>query len=508
MEKKNKVIIIGSGFGGLGTACLLAKAGYDVSVYEKNDKVGGRANLLQENGFTFDMGPSWYMMPDVFEHFFGLLGENINDYITLEKLSPSYRIFLKSENKQYDFYSDLEKNKKTFEEIEPGAGEKLEKYLEISKEQYEIAYSEFMFKNYDTIFDFFNKRVMTNGKKLPIFKNMKNYVEQYFKSELLQKVLQFQTVLLGTAPKDTPAMYSLMNHVDFNQGIWYTKGGIYEVVKAIKKVAEKNGVKFFTNSPAEEIIVEDNKATGIKVNGENIYADIVISNADIHHTEQKLLKKEHRMFTEKYWSKKVIAPSGLLLYIGMKDKVDNLTHHNLIFSSDWPKNFKQIFKTEELPDDPSIYICCPSITDDTVAPEGKENIFVLAPIASNPNYTEGDLDIFQEKLLKTIEKTTGIKDFNNRIEYIKRYTVKDFISDYNSYKGSALGLAHTLRQTAIFRPNNYSKKVKDLYFVGGQTNPGIGVPICLISAELIYKRLKNDKSPEPLTEIKKEDFSN
>jgi len=505
MENKKKVVIIGSGFGGLGTACILSKAGYDVSIYEKNERFGGRANLLVEKGFTFDMGPSWYMMPDVFEHFYKLMDEDVNEHLKLERLSPSYRIFLKSEDKYYDFYSDLEKTKEQFENIEPGSAKKLEKYLDIAKEQYEISYNEFLFKNYDSIFDFFNKRVMTNGRKLPIFKNMKNYVNEYFKSEILQKVLQFQTVLLGTAPKDTPAIYSLMNHVDFNLGIWYPQGGFYEVIKSLVKIAEKNGAKFYNNSPIEKIIVENGKTTGIKLaNRETIQADIVISNADINHTEQNLLEEKYRTFSKKYWESKTMAPSGFIMYIGLKDKAENLAHHNLVFSKDWNLNFKQIFKDIVWPEDPSIYVCCPSILDPSVAPEGKENLFVLVPIGAGQNYTEEELDDFKEKMLDAMQENMGIKNIRDRIEYLKTYCVKDFVKDYNSYKGSALGLAHTLKQTAFFRPNNITKKVKDLYFVGGQTNPGIGVPICLISAELIYKRIKGIKDPSPLSEIKKE----
>jgi phytoene desaturase len=499
---QKEVVIIGAGIGGLATACMLGKKGYKVKIIEKNSQVGGRARIYTEDGFTFDVGPSWYMMPDIFEHFFKLMGEDITQYLQLERLSPSYRIFLKSEKKHYDFYSDLEKTIETFETLEPGSGKILREYMDTTKYQYEIAKNEFMFKNYDTIFDFFNKRVMVEGRKLPLFSSVRSIIDEKFKSEILRKVMQYQTVLLGTSPGDAPGIYSMMNYVDFVEGIWYPKGGIYKIVEALETIAKKHGVEIITNSPVQKIIVENKTAVGVLLeDGSEVRADLVISNADVVHTDMKLLDKEHRSKSEKYWNKRLMAPSAFIMYLGVEGKIPSLQHHNLLFAENWEENFQQIFKTPTWPTDPSLYVCCPSKTDSTVAPEGKENLFVLVPIASGLDYDDESMEKYTDFIMEEMSKNMDIPDFKNRIIHKKLYSVKDFVKDYNAFKGTALGFAHSLSQTAIFRPNNISKKVKNLYYVGAGTNPGIGMPICLISAELVYKRLENIEDPSPLKEI-------
>lgn len=500
--KQKEVLIIGAGIGGLATGCLLGKKGYKVTIIEKNEQVGGRARVYTEDGFTFDIGPSWYMMPDIFEHFFNVLEEDITQYLTLHRLSPSYRIFLKSEKKHYDFYSDLEKTIETFESLEPGSGKVLKEYMDATKYQYEIAKNEFMFKNYDTIFDFFNKRVMTEGRKLPLFSSVRSIIEKKFKSEILRKVMQYQTVLLGTSPGDAPGIYSMMNYVDFVEGIWYPEGGIYKVVEALETIAKKYGVTIMTNSPVQKIIVEQKTAVGVRLeNGTELRADLVISNADVVHTDMQLLDPSHRSKNERYWDARLMAPSAFIMYLGVDGTIPSLQHHNLLFAENWEENFQQIFKTPTWPTDPSLYVCCPSKTDATVAPAGKENLFVLVPIASGLDYTDETMEQYTDFIVEQMATYMDIPDFKNRIIHKKLYSVKDFIKDYNAFKGTALGFAHSLRQTAIFRPNNISKKVKNLYYVGAGTNPGIGMPICLISAELVYKRLENIQDPSPLREI-------
>jgi phytoene desaturase len=502
MEQKS-VIIIGAGLGGLALSGMLGKKGYKVTLLEKNDSVGGRARLWQKDGFTFDLGPSWYMMPDVFEHFFSLMDEDINDYISLQKLGPSYRVFLKSNGAEYDFYGDIEKNKQTFESIEKGSGEVLEKFLASTKYQYEIAKQEFMFKNYDSIFDFMNKRMMTLGAKLPLFKKQKNIIDKLFKSELLRKVMQYQTVLLGTSPGETPGIYSMMNYVDFGLGVWYPKGGIIAVPNALKSITKKYGVSIRTNADVEKIIVEANKAKGVRLkDGTELYADIVVSNADIVHTDKTLLGGEHQQKSTKYWEKRSLAPSAFILYLGVKGKIPKAEHHNLIFSKSWDGYAKEVFSSSGVwPNDPSLYVCVPSKTDISVAPSGDENVFVLVPIAPGLEYTDEFIKQYKEKIISELATSFNVPDLKDRIVVERTYCVKDFIADYNAFKGTALGLAHTLGQTAIFRPNNVHKKIKNLFYVGAGTNPGIGMPICLISAELAYKRIENITHPFPLEKI-------
>lgn len=497
-----KVVIIGAGIGGLGTAGLFAKKGYDVTVLEKNEHAGGRANIFEANGFRFDMGPSWYLAPDLFEHYFRLLGERVEDHLDLVRLTPSYRIFFQGDPETLEIHSDIEKDGRTFDAIEPGSSEKLKKYLAQSEYQYEVATQHFMYKNYDTVFDFFNKRVMTEGQKLSVFSKMHNFVTRFFKTRKLQQVMEYTMVFLGTSPYEAPAIYNLMSHMDFNQGVFYPQGGFYELINALVRVAEKNGARVRTNSAVVEILIKNGKASGVRLeNGEVVEADIVISNADYQFTETRLLPEKAQTYKRKYWDKKVLAPSAFILYLGVKEKMPQLIHHNLLFSDDWRKNFDEIYKDPKLPNEPSLYVCAPSVTDPNVAPEGKENLFVLVPIASGLEITEERKQEYADHVLERMEREMGLEGLREKIEYMRIYTVEDFLKDYNSFKGTALGLAHTIWQTAIFRPNNRSKKVSNLFYVGAGTNPGIGTQICLISAELVYKRVHGIKTAEPLTSI-------
>lgn len=483
------VAIIGGGFGGLATACLLSKHGYKVTIFEKNEQMGGRASVFKAMGFTFDMGPSWYLMPDVFERFFESLGEDINDYLTLKKLSPSYRVFFKDvRDKPVDFYSDIKRDAKTFDSFEPGAGAILRQYLQKSEYTYHTSIEKFLYKNYDGIKDFISPSLAKEARKLSLFSTMDRYVKGFFNSPELQKVLQYPLVFLGSSPYNAPAIYNLMSHVDFNQGVFYPDGGFGSVVKALEKIAKKYNVTLKTNSGVTKIITKNGKATGVQVSVKEYPADIVISDADRYFTEQHLLRKDERDYSQKYWSTRTLAPSALLMYLGVKSRLPKLAHHNLIFSKDWAKNFSQIFDNPAFPDDPSIYISNPSKTDISVAPKNHENIFVLVPVASGLNYSEEQLDTYANKVLGIIDNVTGSAIAKNTI-YKKLFSVKDFESRYNSFNGTGLGLAHTLKQTAVFRPRNKSKKVENLYYVGANVHPGIGVPTTLISAQLLMDRL-------------------
>ena len=486
-----KVVVIWSWFGGLSAALYAAKAWHEVVVYEKNEQLWGRASVFEKNGFRRDMGPSWYLMPDLFESFFEDFGKRREDYIQIQKLSPSYRIYFKDTEYEYvDVYDDLEKNRETFEMIEPGSMENLYEYLEKAKYQYEIAMKGFVPKNYDSIWDFFTLRMAIEWSKLHVFENMKKYVKRYFKTPEMQKIMSYPLVFLGTAPSDAPALYNIMSYVDFGMGVYYPTWWINAIIQALIALWKEYWIQYHTNSEVEKILVNDHwSATWIQLkNWSAVQADRVVSNADYHWTETQLLDKRRQSYPNKRWSKKTMAPSGFILYLGVKGKVKNLDHHTLIFNSDRDHTFWQIFNKWEAPDDPSLYVCCPSKTDLTVAPEWDENVFILVPFPPNVVLTDEQQQAYRKKVLTVIESEIW-ETFQDRIVEERYFWVEDFESRYHSYKGSALGLAHTLRQTAIFRPNTISKKVKNLLYCGGHTNPGIWMPMCLISGKLAVERI-------------------
>lgn len=490
-----KIVVIGGGIGGLGFAALAAKKGYDVTLVEKNERLGGVANMFEANGFRFDMGPSWYLMPDVFENFFALCGERLEDHLQLVRLQPSYRIFFKGKLEPVELFSDLERDLPTLEALEPGCGPQLREYLRRAEYQYNVAIRGFMYKNYDTVLDFLNKQVATEGRELEVFARMSDYVAKYFATDEVQKIMQYTLVFLGSSPYNTPALYNIMSHIDFNMGVFYPMGGIHEIPRALVRIGEKNGANYRTNAPVRRILTKRGpKVKAVELeSGEVLEADIVVSNAPIHHTES-LLPVPYRDHNERYWEKRTMAPSALILYLGVEGKIPSLTHHNLLFSKDWKQNFGEIFDHPQWPRDPSLYVCAPSKTDPSVAPEGYENLFVLVPIAPGLDYTTEELERQADRTLEIMEREMCIPSLRARIVFKRLFSVKDFAGRYNKLKGSALGLAHTMTQTAIFRPNNRSRKVENLFYANGDTNPGIGVPICLIAAELAYKRLSGDKS--------------
>ncbi|HMT00879.1 MAG TPA: phytoene desaturase family protein [Candidatus Absconditabacterales bacterium] len=487
-----KIGVIGAGFGGLAAAIVLAQKGYQVTILEKNNRCGGRANLLEHGGYRFDMGPSWYLMPDVFEQFFKDIGENIHDHLDLKKLDPNYTIFFKDLDKKISVSTDEKKNVQEFEKLEPGVTENFKQYLELSKLQYEIA-MEFVRKNYDSWLDFFSRKLFLKSLKLRIFTTMSTYVKKFFKSDEMQKVIQYPLLFLGTSPYDAPAVYNIMSHVDFNMGVFYPMGGIHQIVLALIRIAEKHGVEIITDAEVEKILVKDGKSYGVKlIDGNHFHFDAVVSNADLVYSETHLLKDypELQTYPQKYWEDKKIAPSAFIVYLGVDGKTPEMSHHNLIFCKDRKENFDAIFGEKKVPSDPSMYICVPSRTDSSVAPEGKENWFILVPIAPGLELDENSTELYYEQIIKTISKICNLPELLTRVEFRQIFQVKDFQRMYNAYQGTALGLAHTFFQSVIFRPDNVSKKIPNLFFTGAYNNPGIGMPMCLLSGQLVAQRVE------------------
>jgi phytoene desaturase len=488
---EKKVIIIGSGFGGLAAAGLLSRDGFNVTVIEKNDQPGGRASVWKKDGFVFDMGPSWYLMPDVFEKYFAEFGKKPTDYLKLIRLNPSYRVFF-GKNDFVDISKDLEDNLKLFEKLEKGGSNKMKEYLENSQYQYNVAMKDFIYKDYKHLTDFFKPKLVIEGTKLHMFSKLDDYAKRYFESKKIRKILEYTIVFLGGSPYDSPALYSLMSHVDFNLGVWYPQGGMYKLSEAMHKVAVEQGTEFKFNEPVEKIIVENNKAKVVKTSQNSYNADIVIDNADMPYAETNFLEKKYWSYSQKYWDSRKIAPSAYLLFLGLNKKLKNIVHHNLYFDPSWEEHFSQIFKNPEWPDNPSYYVSATSYTDDSVAPKGCENLFFLVPVAPGLEDTEKIREKYFNKILTHFEKLIG-ENITESITVKRVFAHNDFSDSYNAFKGTALGLAHTLKQTAIFRPQHRSKKVKNLFYTGHYNHPGIGVPMVIISSQILADEIKKDK---------------
>ncbi|WP_435153655.1 phytoene desaturase family protein [Haladaptatus sp. DFWS20] len=475
-----EIVVVGSGFGGLSTACYLADAGADVTVVEKNEQLGGRASQLEQDGFRFDMGPSWYLMPDVFERFFGHFDRTPSDYYSLERLDPHYRIFFK-DGDEVDILPDLERNKELFESYEPGAGEELLRYLDRAEQNYGVGMEHFVYTDRSRFRDYVSWDVAKNARGLNLLGSMQDHVEDFFDHPKLQQIMQYTLVFLGGSPNNTPAIYNLMSHVDFNLGVYYPEGGLGGVVNGIVELGDELGVEYVTDYEVTGITGHEGDFL-VHSGTDSMYADLVVSDADYAHTEQELLPPEARKYDAEYWESRTYAPSAFLLYLGVEGDVDELAHHTLVLPTDWNEHFHQIFENPAWPDDPAYYLCVPSKTDDSVAPDGHSNLFALVPIA--PGLPDGKAirEGYREKILDDIAENTGV-ELRDRIVFEKQFCVSDFADRYNSTKGTALGLAHTLLQTGPMRPSHRSPKVDGLYFTGSYTTPGIGVPMCLISGQ-------------------------
>lgn len=476
---RKTIAIIGSGFSALSASSYLKQYGFDVSVFEKNDTVGGRARQLKKEGFTFDIGPSWYWMPDIFEKFFNDFGKSTSDYYQLDKLSPAYKIFFKDE--VITIGDTMDKICAEFERIEPGSSKPLQKFINKAATNYDIAINKVVLKPGISPFELVTPETATRVDQF--FKTISGDVRKKFKNPKLISTLEFPVLFLGAKPSNTPSFYSFMNYADFGLGTWHPKGGMYEVIKAMKTLAESLGVKIYTNSAVEKINVAQKTATSIQVNGVIKTFDIVLSGADYHHSET-LLDETYRQYSETYWSKKTFAPSSLLFYVGFNKKLKNIDHHNLFFDTSFETHAEEIYDNPKWPKDPLFYANFPSVTDVSMAPKDCETGFFLIPIAPGIEDTNEIRAQYFDIIISRFNKLTQ-QDVTNNIIFKESFCVKDFIKEYNSYKGNAYGMANTLSQTAFLRPKLKSKKVKNLYFTGQLTVPGPGVPPSLISGKLV-----------------------
>lgn len=498
---KKKAVIIGAGYGGLALANLLAKAGHEVAIYEKNPSAGGRIQVVKQNGFTFDLGPSWYLMPEIFEQYYQLFGRSAKTELDLVRFSPGYKVW----SEGYEpliIQGDVDKDMTTFEAIEPGAGKKLQRYVARSSQVYEVAVKHALYNNFTQFSDVLQWPLL---RQLPtmlplVWRTLDAHVSRRFRNLRLKQLLEYHMVFLGSSPFQAPAVYSLMSHLDFRSGVYYPRRGMLELVNSMERLGRSLGAAYHYNSPVKQIVLDSHQATGIElVNGERIAADLVISAADIHHTETKLLPPAARSYSEKYWQKRQPGPGALLVSLGIKGKLSNLHHHNLYFVKNWRENFAAIYETGTVPEHASLYVCNPSKTHPELAPIGHENLFVLLPLPAGVTLTPEQELVCTDKIIKILGEMTREPDLPRRVVSQLIYGPGQFGEQFNAWQYNAFGgESHLLRQSVMFRTRNRSKKVPNLYYVGAGTLPGIGLPMCLISAQLTYKRITRNHRHGPL----------
>ncbi len=480
---KKKIAIIGSGFSGLSASAYSAKLGHEVHVFEKNSTVGGRARSFQtKNGYTFDMGPSWYWMPDIIENFFNDFNKKASDFYELVPLDPQFEMVFS--DGIMGIPQDFEAMKTLFEKTEKGAGQRLEDFMKDAQFKYEVGMKDYVTKPCNSWFEFVSLKILKSAFSLDLLTDFSKFVRKYFSHPKLITLMEFPVIFLGASPKDIPALYSLMNYGGYKLGTWYPIGGFIKIIESMQEIAMEQGVKFHFNANVEQIVINDKRANALIVNGEKIEFDSIIASSDYEHTERKMLPKEYRNYDENYWKKKTFAPSCLIFYLGIKEKIPNLKHHTLFFENDLDLHTTEIYDDKKWPSKPLFYVCCPSKTDKNIAPENCENVFLLMPIATGI----ADSDQMREKyfleMMSRLEKHTNTENLILKIEYKRSFCLEDFKQDYNAFEGNAYGLANTLSQTAVLKPSLRNKKVKNLFYTGQLTVPGPGVPPSIISGKI------------------------
>ncbi len=486
----SKIIVVGSGFAGIAAATRMAAHGHSVCVLEKNDTFGGRARVFKQNGFTFDMGPSWYWMPDVFENYFAEFGKKVSDYYKLVRLDPSYKVILEK-YREIDLPADATLLKDLFEKIEPGCGDRYDQFLKEAAYKYDVGVGEFVWKPSITIREFFDIRLIQKSISLDLFASFAKHIRKFFSHPDILKIMEFPVLFLGATPKDTPALYSLMNYAEMAKGTWYPMGGMHEIIKGMIALAEEKGVRFLNNQNVIKINAAQRRVKSVETTTDTFDCDVLIGGADYNHLEKLL--ENNKNYSDSYWDKRVMAPSSLLFYLGINRCVDKVVHHNLFFDEDFDQHAVDIYKNPRWPSKPLFYASAPSKTDDSIAPEGCENMFLLVPIAPDLEDTQEIRERYFEILMDRLEAFVG-HNIREHIVFKKSYSVSDFKTDYNAFKGNAYGLANTLLQTAFLKPSLKNKNLKNMFYTGQLTVPGPGVPPSLISglvvADYIQKQIK------------------
>jgi len=483
-----KIAIIGAGISGLSAAAYAAKSGHEVHVFEKHTQAGGRARQFKtDNGYSFDMGPSWYWMPDIIDGFFQDFGYKATDFYELISLNPQFEMVFEQGNMAVP--ENFEALKNLFESIEKGSAKKLDEFMTSAQYKYEVGMQDFVNKPCHSWWEFASPKILKSAIQLDLLTNFRAYVSKYFTHPKLRALMEFPVIFLGASPQNIPALYSLMNYGGYALGTWYPMGGFYELIKAMQKLAEEQGVKFHFNHSVDKITTQDHQVKSLIINGKIFEFDAIIASSDYHHTET-LLDENLKNYSEEYWKSRTFAPSCLIYYLGFNKKISNLHHHTLFFENNLDEHIQSIYQTKAWPEKPLFYVCCPSKTDATIAPIGHENVFLLMPLATGIADDESIREKYFLEMMGRLEKHTGEKNLSQHIDYKKSYCVSDFIQDYNAYQGNAYGLANTLRQTAVLKPSIRNQKIKNLLYTGQLTIPGPGVPPSLISGKIVAHEIE------------------
>ncbi len=485
-----KAIVIGAGFSGLSAATTLADKGFEVTILEKNETPGGRARYFDAEGYRFDMGPSWYWMPDVFENYFNRFGHTTADFYQLKRLDPSYTVvFGKDDFMQIP--ASMQEMNAMFEALEPGSSRKLQDFLKQAAYKYQVGINDLVYKPSRSLLEFADPKLLFDMVRMDIFQSFHRHVRKYFKNDKILRLMEFPILFLGAIPQNTPALYSLMNYADISLGTWYPEGGMYKIIEGMLQLAEKKGARLQTGAQVKAFGFSGRKIDKVITTAGDFTADVVVAGADYHHVESQLLPENLRSYSEAYWDNRVMAPSSLIFYLGINKRLKNLIHHNLFFDRDFGPHGQEIYETPRWPSDPLFYVCAPSKTDSTVAPDGCENIFILMPVAPNLEDSEEIREKYYHMIMDRLEDLTG-QTIRDSVVYRRSYAHKDFVNDYHAYKGNAYGLANTLLQTAILKPGLKSRKVQNLYYTGQLTVPGPGVPPSLISGQVTGQEVIKD----------------
>lgn len=505
-----RVVVIGGGISGLATAALLARGGAEVTVLERNAAVGGRASRLVADGFRFDTGPSWFLMSEAFEQFFSLLGRSLDEELDLVDLDTHYRVYFEGPSpdgagERLDVTADPERNWAAFEAISPGEGAAMRRYAADARRLYGLALDRFLYTTFRSPLRVLDATVLRSSARLPalLLRSLHDHIARRVRDPRLRQVLGFHAVFLGSSPRRAPALFALMSHLDLGDRVRYPRGGLYAVVEAVERAAVAEGARIRTSAPVEAILTHDGLATGVRLeSGEQLDADIVIGATDIHHVETQLLAPRDRTLDEAAWRRRTPGVSALLAFIQADGPLPELSHHTLFFSRDWDGNFAAIASRDIPPHPASIYISRTSATDPDAAPPGKEALVMLVPFPADEalgasEESRARVRAHAERYLAQAGAWAGVPDLPSRARIVELLTPADFANRLHAWRGSALGLEHTLAQSAMFRPRNVSRRLPNLVYAGASTVPGVGLPMCLISAELAIKRILGDTSATP-----------